>query len=126
MAYRHLGSEERYAIALYHQQGLGPTAIAEKLGRNKSTISRELARHGSSGGDYDAQRAAQRARTRRRVASEQARTVTAAMRREIGRRLAWHHTPEMIAGCCAVEGIAMVSSEWIYQLIYRDKKQGGA
>lgn len=126
MAYQHLSSEERYGIALYHQQGLGPTAIAVKIGRNKSTISRELRRNAlSSSGGYDAQRADQGARKRRRAASLQPRKVTESMRREICRRLAIDHTPEIIAGCCACEGMAMVSTEWIYQLIYRDKKRGG-
>ena len=125
MAYQHLCSEERYEIAVYQRHGMGPTAIAEKIGRNKSTISRELRRNGQPSGGYDAQRACQGARKRRRAASAQPRKVTEAMRKEIRRRLAMDHTPEMIAGCCAAEEISMVSTEWIYQLIYRDKRAGG-
>lgn len=102
---QHLRSEERHEIAVYCRQGLGPTAIARKLGWSASTISREL--------------------TRNAPASQRPWKVTEAMRTEIHRRLSWDHTPEMIAGCCAVEGIVMVSSEWIYPLIYRDKEQGG-
>lgn len=126
MAYQHLGSAERYEIAVYRQQGLGVTAIGRKIGRSPSTISRECKRNTQPCGDYDAQRASEAARERRRMASAQPRKVSEAMRREIRRRLAMDHTPEMIAGCCAAEEITMVSSEWIYQLIYRDKRQGGA
>jgi len=125
MAYQHLSPQERYGIELYDQQGLGPTAIAGKIGRNKSTVSRELRRNRYGTAAYVAERAEEQARERRQAASRRARKVTEAMRREIRRRLEWDHTPEIIAERCRREGIVMVSAEWLYQMIYRDKRAGG-
>ena len=49
MSYKHLSIIEREKILIYLTQGLSLCQIARLLGRNKSTISRELARNG---GDY--------------------------------------------------------------------------
>jgi IS30 family transposase len=41
----HLTREQRYTISQMKQNGEGPTAIAEMIGKNKSTVSRELLRN---------------------------------------------------------------------------------
>jgi len=43
--YSHLSLEERYKLEIYHNDNLSISEIANKLGRNKSTISRELSRN---------------------------------------------------------------------------------
>ncbi|WP_106076628.1 helix-turn-helix domain-containing protein [Chromobacterium amazonense] len=45
MKYRHLTEGERYQIQALHAEGLGPTAIGQRIGRCKSVISRELRWH---------------------------------------------------------------------------------
>ena len=45
MSYKHLSITEREMIAIYRAQGKSRCQIAKLLGRNKSTISRELARN---------------------------------------------------------------------------------
>ena len=47
MSYHHLTIEERACLHQYYKNGLKITEIAEMLGRNKSTISRELRRNKS-------------------------------------------------------------------------------
>jgi len=47
MKYRQLTSEERYRISALRQAGSCPAAIARRLRRHRSTISRELQRNGS-------------------------------------------------------------------------------
>jgi IS30 family transposase len=54
MSYHHLTIEERSCIALYYKQGLKISEIAELIGRNKSTISRELKRNPSRDYGYNA------------------------------------------------------------------------
>ena len=49
MSYKHLSIVEREKILIHLTQGLSLCQIAKLLGRNKSTISRELARNP---GDY--------------------------------------------------------------------------
>jgi len=40
-----LSQGERYTVAIYLKQGMGPSAIARELGEDTSTISRELRRN---------------------------------------------------------------------------------
>ena len=47
MKYHQITHGERYRISALRQEGLCPAAIARRLGRHRSTISREYARHGS-------------------------------------------------------------------------------
>ena len=54
MSYKHLTIEERACIAQYLKQGIKISRIAELLGRNKSTISRELKRNPSRDQGYNA------------------------------------------------------------------------
>lgn len=42
--YTHLDETERQLIEKWHKEGLNQTKIANRLGRNRSTISRELQR----------------------------------------------------------------------------------
>lgn len=44
--YKHITSNERSLIQTQLQQGFKPAAIAESLGRHRSSITRELARNG--------------------------------------------------------------------------------
>ena len=43
-SYHHLSEAERGKIEAYLSEGLKPAEIARRLGRNRSTISRELRR----------------------------------------------------------------------------------
>ncbi len=63
----HLTLEEREVIAHMHRAGKLQTQIALRLGRSKSTISRELRRNRSRNGYWAvaAQRKAQRRRSQR-------------------------------------------------------------
>ena len=63
MSYNHLSIVEREKILIYLTQGLSLCQIANLLGRNKSTISRELARNR---GDYLPSKAQARYRRRRK------------------------------------------------------------
>jgi IS30 family transposase len=81
---RFLSFAEREDIALYKAQGLGVRAIARKVGRSPSTVSRELRRNASSRAyppDYrasvaqwHAERRARRPKTAKLVANEELRT----------------------------------------------------
>jgi IS30 family transposase len=63
----HLTLQEREVIAHMHRAGKRQTQIADRLGRNKSTISRELQRNRSRNGYWAvaAQRKAERRRSER-------------------------------------------------------------
>ena len=62
--YQHLNAEERAVIMIERQNGSSVRAIAHRLKRSPATVSRELRRVGTA--DYDATRAAEGYRQRRR------------------------------------------------------------
>ena len=63
MSYKHLSITERELLLIHSVQGLSLCQIAKLLGRNKSTISRELARNG---GEYLPSKAQARYKRRRK------------------------------------------------------------
>src|SRR5204863_7401951 len=63
-AYKRLSFQERVKIETYNNLGWTLTAIAEKLGRDKSCISREISRYPYS---YNAEKAAYQAWSRSRI-----------------------------------------------------------
>lgn len=125
MSYRHLGNEERSAIAALRTRGFSAADIAREIGRHRSTIFRELKRNCMVGhGGYWALPAGEHARGRRTRA------------RKAGRYRAEHYaaieemiradfSPEQIVGRLRLEGLRSMSHETIYCWIWADKKRGG-
>jgi IS30 family transposase len=93
----HLTLEEREVIAHMHRAGEMQTQIADRLGRDKSTISRELRRNRSRNGYWGsaAQRKAQRRRSERPWTAKMQRPE---VRRYVTERLRWRWSPDQIAG----------------------------
>ncbi len=120
--YQQLTLEQRYQISALLKLGFNQSAIARELVVDKSTIGRELRRNRSKRG-YRAKFADRQALFRRkhkvkpRIADETWRAVEEKINQQ------W--SPEQISGRFACEGKKVVSHEWIYQRIYRDKQAGG-
>jgi len=93
----HLTLEEREVIAHMHWAGKLQTQIADRLGRSKSTISRELRRNRSRNGYWAvaAQRKAARRRSERPWAAKMQRPD---VRRYVRERLRQRWSPDQIAG----------------------------
>ena len=93
----HLTLEEREVIAHLHRAGKMQTQIADRLGRSKSTISRELRRNRSRNGYWAvaAQRKARRRRSERPWVGKMQRPE---VRRYVGERLRRRWSPDQIAG----------------------------
>ncbi|RYF36923.1 MAG: IS30 family transposase, partial [Cytophagaceae bacterium] len=119
MGHSHLTDDERNDIYLLKAQGLSLRAIATSLGRDKSTISRELSRNSGLRG-YRPRQAHQKALARRslrrggRVISEE---VWNACRQliEVG------YSPQQAAGRVQKIGFDAISHEYIYRRIYATK-----
>lgn len=127
--YNHLTQEERYSIGRMRQAGFKQKMIADVLGRSASTISRELKRNVENRmrnrrWEYRAERAHSRY-----LARSRARNGLSAMMRRVWplviRLLAEDLSPQQIGGYLRRIGPDRLSHERIYQLIYRDYKQGG-
>ena len=93
----HLTPEEREIIAQMHWDGKMQTQIADRLGRDKSTISRELRRNRSRNG-YWAVAADGKARLRRSERPWVAKMQRPEVRRYVRDRLRRRWSPDQIAG----------------------------
>lgn len=97
--YRHLSAEERDRIAEMHARHEGVSAIAAAIGRNKSTVSREIARNGRNG-RYGAIAAQSRSDARRKACRPRKRLSDPALAAEVRRRIVDdRRSPEQIDGC---------------------------
>ena len=122
--YNHLDRSERDQIAELRAQGLGATAIAEVIGRDKSTVSRELGRNAHGDGTYRPVFAegSYLFRRQRQAILE----TDVGLRGFVIDRLAEGWAPEQIAGWLrrGIEiGLRAVSTETIYAFIFRSAQQ---
>jgi transposase, IS30 family len=120
---RYLSREERYELARLRECGLSVRAVAARMGRSPSTVSRELARNASSRtGGYQPERAHRLAweRQRRPKASKLSRCP--ALRARVQQMLDRRYSPEQVSGRLKAlypgEADMAVSHETIYQSIY--------
>jgi transposase, IS30 family len=127
---RYLSRLERQRIATLHRQGLGVRAIAERLGRAPSTVSRELRRNirPHDQGCYDGDLAHARARERARRPRRARLLEDAGLRAEVQVKLELEWSPEQIAAHLrrAYPGRPgwHVCHETIYQALYHGGKGG--
>jgi len=119
-SYTQLTEEERDRIAALHSQGISVREISRRLKRDKSTISRELARNSSPIRKlYGACRAQSQAKERKRNAGQRPRLKNAFIRNYVKRHLRMAWTPEQIAGRLSVlYPQHSICIESIYRFIY--------
>jgi IS30 family transposase len=127
---RYLSRLERQRIATLHRQGLGVRAIAVRLGRAPSAVSRELRRNmrPHDQGSYDGDLAHARARERARRPRRGRLLDDAGLRAEVQAKLELEWSPEQIAAHLrrAYPGRPgwHVCHETIYQALYHGGKGG--
>ena len=122
---RFLSFAEREEIALRLAAGLSPAVIARGLGRHRSTITREIARHRRAHDarlDYRASRAQWRAEHNARRPKPAKLVVNAELRERVQAMLGDRWSPEQIAATLRAEFADRpemhVSHETIYQSLY--------
>jgi len=125
MSYTHLTPTERGQVQAFCQEKKSLSYIAEKLGRHKSTLSRELRRNATPRG-YDAKRAQQQYRKRREECRPAKRIEHRQLWRYVIDKITDGWTPEVVAGRLPLEypdDLRMrISHEAIYQAIYGDRR----
>ena len=121
--YHHMTREIRCQIYALKSMGQSAGKIALVVGRDKSTISRELSRNTGKRG-YRFNQADEKATARRSAASKAPKKLTEAMQGIIREKLLEDWSPEQISGRLSLEG-KVISHETIYQFVWRDKRAGG-
>jgi IS30 family transposase len=122
--YRRMTQEARVRIKDGLDAGLTKSAIADKLGFNKSTISRECRRNCGKRG-YRPKQAETKAQSRLRHRSW-LRKWDGHLANKVRRLLKKKWSPEQISRRMELENEATVSHERIYQFIEQDKLSGGS
>ena len=120
--YTQLTREERYQIYALKQAGQNQSEIAALLGRDKSTISREISRNRGMRG-YRPRQAHLRTLERRKAKMRPRFGGSIWTKAELLLQMDW--SPEQISGRLKVEEGIRISHEYIYQYIYADKRAGG-
>jgi len=114
---------ERNQIYVLHKQGTKPVVIARLLGRNRSTICRELRRN-CGGRGYRPAQAHCLARARRSRASRRIK-MSPPVVDHIEARLRLDWSPEQISQTMRGDVGVRMSHERIYQHVYQDRLMGG-
>ena len=122
MGYKRVCVQERALIYRWHKERLSKREIARRLGRNVSSISRELRRNRGCKG-YRPKQAHAKSQIRSRRAGP--RRFTKQVRAEAERLLREGWTPDIISQRARLEGRAWVCKETIYKHVYADAKAGG-
>lgn len=119
-SYKQITQDERDLIAHLHAKGLARSEIARQMGRDKSTISRELRRNGS--GIYDvylAHKAQMRAVIRKSQSGQRPRLKSKRIKQYVIRKLKQGWSPEQISGQLKkIHPEIKISHEAIYQFVY--------
>jgi len=123
MKYHRLTQQERYQIYALLKEGLSLSAIANNIGKDKSTISRELQRNtGQKGYRPKQANTLAEARVRSKIKSTYLQNLQI---KYIEEKIALKWSPEQISGRMRIDGLSPVSHETIYRYILSDKRNGG-
>jgi len=119
--YRQLTIEQRYTIHKLLKSKYSHTFIADLLGVNRSTISREIQRNSGLRG-YRWKQAHKEAVRRRK--NKNSPRITLKTWEKVDKEIKNDWSPEQISGRLKLKKGQSVSPEWIYQHIYTDKEKG--
>lgn len=121
--YKQLTGGLRYQIYGLKQAGLNQTEIANRIGIDKGTVSREFKRNKGKRGWRPKQ--AQSLRDERYGARINGKRFSSDDWEEVERLIEEDLSPEQAANRLELEGVLKISHEIIYQHIYADKRSGG-
>ena len=121
MSYKQLTEGQRYQIEALLREGFSQSYIAIQIGKNKSSVSREIRRNVTETG-YGAETAHKM--TMERHLRKSKRGIPDKTRFFVEYCLSLKWSPEQISGVGDLTGY-QVSHQWIYELIYKDKRAGG-
>jgi IS30 family transposase len=120
MGYTHITKEQRYKIQAWLEIGMSQKDMAERLEKDKSSLSREIRRNKIASGRYTGGLADKTSRKRRKEGKRQSRKLIKdkKLRRAVLAQLKKKKSPEQIGGQRKRDGKAYVVHETVYSYIY--------
>ncbi len=127
--FKQITYRERVMISRLRNCGLSISEIAQKIGKNKSSVSRELKRNAGEKTEYSdgwiAEEAQRIKDSRTWIANQTRRRKKLKTKLWVIEQLKNEWSPEQIAGRSKKEAPEKISHECIYQIVIQDKKEGG-
>ena len=121
----HINQEQRYTIQVLLEQNFSKDYIASLIGKDKTSIYRELKRNSDKrNSKYTADLATKKCKDRHKNKNKKIH-FTEEIKQKVEEKIKEDYSPEQITGYFKKEGIACVSHERIYQHIWQDKKKKG-
>lgn len=119
MVYTHFKRTDRLEISILLKKGYSKRAIAKALGKDHSSVSREIHRNIVSG-EYDPQKAQDKSSTRRRYSKFQGMKVRSSsiVEEYIHEKMKLRWSPEIIAGRLKFEKGISLKPDTIYKYLY--------
>jgi transposase, IS30 family len=121
----HLSYEQRYTIEVLLKDGQPQKEIARVLSLNKSVICREIKRNCDGRSRVYTAKLVQSKYESRQHLKPKYLKFTDEIRSEIIGMIEEDYSPEQVAGVLKKNGGTTISHEWIYQFIWKNKKQKG-
>jgi IS30 family transposase len=121
--YDQLAIEQRYQIYAFRKAGMSLKGIADEIGKDKSTVSRELRRNKGLRG-YRPDQANRLAKERKKNARKSEK-MTSYAKFMIAEKIRLDWSPEQISGYFKRHQILDISHQSIYTLIKENHKSGG-
>lgn len=122
MSYTHIKPAQQVELAVLLRAGLKQSKIALILGKDPSSVSREIKRNRTDDNKYKARIAKRKTKARRLSANKRFRKIARnkKLKRYVIRKLKKYWSPEQIAGKLKKKyGKTIVSHETIYRFIYK-------
>jgi len=121
--YRQLTLGLRYQIFAYKEENYSLSKIAELIGVNKSTVSRELKRNSTNG--YYSPESAHIQSVSRDKFKPRYKKLTNTLKLKIGKMLKKSWSPVQLSGRLQRDTKIKISHETIYRYIYSNQRSGG-
>ncbi|MCF8372922.1 MAG: IS30 family transposase [Bacteroidales bacterium] len=122
---KHLTKEQRYTISVMKSEGYKKKQIAKAIGKDKSTVTRELLRNSDGRNSEYRHDLAQRKSDSRHESKPKKLRFTEQVKQHVDKWLLEDYSPEQITGRAKLDGLDCVSHERIYQYVWKDKKDKG-
>ncbi len=128
MSYKHITPDQRNELSALKRTRTKQKEIAQILGKDRTTIYREITRNKNKDGKYDARIAKQKTKSRRIKANQRFRKIenNKWLRSYLIKKLKKYWSPEQIGGRIKVEcknnNERQIGKDGIYKFIYEERK----
>jgi IS30 family transposase len=121
MGHKQITDNDRFQISVLHNEGVSNGRIAKIIGKDRSSIGRELSRNAGKAG-YRPEQAHIKAKRR---CSINARIIEPSLWLQVAEKLREGWSPEQISSTFKTQEIGKISHQAIYRYVRDDKHKGG-